>query len=85
MRLADAIALAARIGGHAPPRLRLPVPLLRVLAPAGRLIGQPGLGEIISASAGVTYWATADKARAELGFAPRDLETGLREVLGGPR
>jgi nucleoside-diphosphate-sugar epimerase len=29
----------------------------------------------------VTYWATDDKARRELGYAPRDLETGLKQTL----
>jgi nucleoside-diphosphate-sugar epimerase len=29
----------------------------------------------------VTYWATDDKARRELGYVPRDFETGLRETL----
>jgi hypothetical protein len=31
----------------------------------------------------VTYWAKDDKARRELGYAPRDLDTGLRETIGG--
>ena len=46
-----------------------------------RRIG-PNLGEIVSASAGVTYWATDAKARRELGYAPRDLEAGLTETFG---
>jgi nucleoside-diphosphate-sugar epimerase len=29
----------------------------------------------------VTYWAKDDKARRELGYAPRDLDTGLRQTL----
>jgi hypothetical protein len=41
----------------------------------------PNLRELISASDGVTYWASDDKARAELGYAPRDLDTGLTETL----
>ena len=45
-------------------------------------LGLPdNLGEVLSASAGVTYWATADKARRDLGFAARDLRTGLRDWL----
>jgi hypothetical protein len=31
---------------------------------------------------GVTYWASDEKARQELGYAPRDLPTGLRDTLG---
>jgi nucleoside-diphosphate-sugar epimerase len=41
----------------------------------------PNLRELISASDGVTYWATDAKARRELGYAPRDLETGLRQTI----
>jgi hypothetical protein len=29
----------------------------------------------------VTYWARDDKARRELGYEPRDLDTGLRETI----
>ena len=31
----------------------------------------------------MTYWATDEKARRELGYAPRDMDTGLRETLAG--
>ena len=41
----------------------------------------PNLRELIRVSDGVTYWATDDKARRELGFGPRDLETGLQDTL----
>jgi nucleoside-diphosphate-sugar epimerase len=56
---------------------------MRPLVPAGALVGRligtgPNLGEIISASDGVTYWATDAKARRELGYAPRSLDEGLR-------
>jgi len=30
----------------------------------------------------VTYWLSADKATAELGFAARDLETGFNDTFG---
>ncbi len=81
-RLRDAVEVAARIGGRRPPRLRLPTRLLRVMAPLGRLIGQANLAEVISGSAGVTYWATHDRATRELGFAPREIEQGLRDTFG---
>jgi nucleoside-diphosphate-sugar epimerase len=63
-------------------RLTMPAPLLEAMIPAGPLIGKlldtgPNLRELISASAGVTYWATDAKARAELGYEPRSLEAGL--------
>jgi nucleoside-diphosphate-sugar epimerase len=92
-RIREAIAIAADLGGHRPPRLAVPTTTLRALAPlAGRLspmlrsrLALPdNLHEVLSASAGVTYWATADKARRELGFEPRDLRSGLRDWLVPP-
>jgi hypothetical protein len=41
----------------------------------------PNLRELISASDGVTYWARDDKARRELGYAPRPLADGLRDTF----
>jgi nucleoside-diphosphate-sugar epimerase len=80
--LLDAMTVAAALAGRRPPRLRMPTVLLRVMAPLGRLIGQPNLRELISASDGVTYWASSAKAERELGFRARDLETGLRDTFG---
>jgi nucleoside-diphosphate-sugar epimerase len=79
--LGEAIAIAARIGGHRAPRLRIPNRLLAAMAPLGGLIGQPNLAEIVSASAGVSYLASSAKAESELGFAARDIETGLRDAF----
>ncbi len=81
-RLRDAIEIAALIGGQRPPRLRLPTRLLRLMAPIGRLIGQPNMVEVVTSSAGVTYWANHDRATRELGFAPREIEPGLRDTFG---
>lgn len=80
--LAEASAAAAALAGRRPPRLRIPSPVLRATAPLGRLIGQPNMREVVSASAGVTYWASHDKATRELGFAPRHIEAGLRDTFG---
>ncbi len=80
--LGEAIAIAARLGGHAPPRLGIPDGLLRIMAPLGPLIGQPNLAEIVSSSAGVSYLATSARAESELGFHARDLESGFRDVFG---
>jgi nucleoside-diphosphate-sugar epimerase len=82
--LREATAIAARIGGRRPPRLGLPDGLIRLMAPIGRFIGQPNLREIVDASSGVTYLASAAKAERELGFSARPLATGLAQVLGGP-
>ena len=80
--LGEAEAIAARLGGHALPRLRLPDGLLRAMAPLGGLIGQPNLGEVVTASSGVTYLFSPAKAEAELGFTARDIETGLADTFG---
>jgi len=80
-RLREALAIAARLGGKRLPRVAIPNGLLRVVAPVGRFVGQPNLRELVSASAGVTYWASSDKAERELGFAPRSLEQGLRDMF----
>jgi dihydroflavonol-4-reductase len=82
LRLAEATALAATLGGRRLPAIRMPTPLLRLMTPFGGLIGQPNLREVIAASDGVTYWASSAKARRELGFGARDLETGLRDTFG---
>ena len=79
--LGEAVTLAATIGGHRPPAIHVPTALLRAMAPVGGLIGQPNLRELVSASAGVTYWLSGDKATAELGFEARDLETGFNDTF----
>jgi nucleoside-diphosphate-sugar epimerase len=86
LRLGDAIALAARLGGRRPPALRVPTGVLRLLAPladrAGGVAGMPrNLSEVVRASEGVTYWASHDKAASELGWQPRGLEQGLRDTF----
>jgi nucleoside-diphosphate-sugar epimerase len=86
VRLIDALELAATLGGHGLPALHLPTGVLRAMVPlAGLLGGRFGLpadlSEVISAATGVTYWASHAKATAELGFAPRPLEDGLRATF----
>ena len=83
--LRDAVETAARVGGRRAPAVRVPTGVLKVLAGLGPLSGQPNLRELISASDGVTYWFSAEKAAVELGFAPREVETGFRDVFGAAR
>jgi nucleoside-diphosphate-sugar epimerase len=76
----------AQIDGKKPPKRALPTGVLKAIAPAGPVVGKimgmaPNMRELISASDGVTYWAKDDKARESLGYAPRDLDTGLRQTL----
>ena len=80
--LRDAIAIVARVGGRRPPRLRVPTPLLQAVAAIARLAGRPELAELVDASSGVTYWASAARAESELGFSARPIEDGLRDTFG---
>jgi nucleoside-diphosphate-sugar epimerase len=80
-RLGEALAVAAGLGGVGLPRMAIPNAFLRLAAPVGRFIGQPNLRETVAASVGVTYWASAEKAARDLGFAPRTLEDGLRDTF----
>ena len=82
----DLVEAVARVEGKKPPKRELPSGVIKLAAPAGPVLGKamgfpPNFKELISASDGVTYWAKDDKARRELGYSPRDLETGLRETL----
>jgi nucleoside-diphosphate-sugar epimerase len=77
---------AAEIGGQKPPRMTVPPLMLKAMIPIGRFVGPamglpPNFREMISAAHNVTYLARDDKARQELGYSPRDLETGLRETI----
>jgi nucleoside-diphosphate-sugar epimerase len=83
------IDTVARLAGRPAPRFRIPTSLVKLAIPAGPLVGRmmhtgPNLRELIAASDGVTYWATDAKARRELGYEPRTLEDGLRELVGRP-
>ena len=81
--VADAVA---DLTGHKRARLKLPSTVFKAATPFGSLVGRvtgtgPNLHEVIRASKGVTYWATSARAERELGYAPRGLDQGLRELL----
>ncbi len=85
--LGAAIQRAARAGGKGAPTWTVPSPALKALAPLSRVLARvakapPNLGEIVSASENVTYWASDDRARRELGYRPRSLDEGLAEMFG---
>ena len=87
LRFDDSIRIAARVGGHRPPRFALPAGLARLMAPINDAIGgfrgmPSNVAETIRASAGVTYWASHDKASRELGFLSRTLEQGVADTWG---
>ncbi|MGH2725181.1 MAG: NAD-dependent epimerase/dehydratase family protein [Actinomycetota bacterium] len=86
--LGGLIDSVAEVAGRRPPRVTVPPAMVKAGIPFGPLIGKlmgtgPNLRELIRAADGVTYWATDEKARRELGYAPRDLDTGLRQTLAG--
>jgi dihydroflavonol-4-reductase len=76
----------ASVSGKRAPRGSIPTWMMKSLTPVGPLVGKamglrPNLRELISSADGVTFWATHDKAIAELGYSPRGLEQGLRDML----
>ena len=77
-RVADAFAALARVTGRGLPRARLPYALLELGAAV-----RPGLREVVTSTKGVTFWASDARARSELGYSSRGLETGLRDTYGG--
>ncbi len=76
----------AHLIGRKPPSLRLEGRPFRQLAPVAGAIGSvvplPSLfSEEAIASLGATYMARSDKARTELGWTTRPLQTGLLETF----
>jgi nucleoside-diphosphate-sugar epimerase len=86
----ELLTVLAGVSGRRPPSRTVPTVVLRALAPFGRIVGPvlgfpPNLRELISSSDGVTFWASGAKARRELGWSPRPLEQGLRELAESTR
>lgn len=75
--------LAAGLG-RKPPR-NLPTGVIKAIAPLGPLIGPamgfpPNFNEIVN-SDGFTYFGSHAKATRELGYSPRPLDQGLKDML----
>jgi nucleoside-diphosphate-sugar epimerase len=84
--MGELVEKVSELSGRKAPKRELPPALMKLSIPIGPLVGRmlgfpPNLAELIRSSDGVTYWATDEKARRELGYAPRDLDTGLRQTL----
>lgn len=82
----EAIGVVAEVSGKKAPKRALPTGLMKALTPIGPVVGKlmgqpPNLRELISSADGVTFWASYDKARNELGYEPRGLQDGLRAML----
>ena len=85
-RLGTIVDTVADLTGHKRARFKVPSTVFKAVTPVGSLVGRvigtgPNLHEVIRASKDVTYWATSAKAERELGYAPRGLEQGLRDLL----
>ncbi len=66
--------------------MSIPTPMIKMMTPFGAAVGKvmgqpPNLRELISSSDGVTFWAKQDKAVEKLGYSPRSLEEGIRDML----
>lgn len=85
--LTDALSIAEKATGIPAPRLQVPPAMLKamsaVVGVVERVVTLPDAytSEGLRVSAGVTYLGTNEKARRELGYAPRSLEDGLPDVL----
>jgi nucleoside-diphosphate-sugar epimerase len=82
----DAIETVAGLTGRKAPKHAIPTPVMKAMIPIGPLVGKmmgqpPNLRELISSADGVTFWASYEKAKRELGYEPRGLEEGLRQLL----
>jgi dihydroflavonol-4-reductase len=85
--MGELVDKTCELSGRKPPRIPMPAAMMKLAIPIGPVVGKvmgfpPNLGELIKTSDGVTFWMTDQKARDELGFAPRELDTGLRQTLG---
>ena len=88
MNLKEGVDRICRAAGRKSPRFTLPEGALKLGLPFGRVIHRltglpPNMRELLR-NVGATFYATDDKARAELGYSPRDLDTGLREMFAAP-
>jgi nucleoside-diphosphate-sugar epimerase len=86
VRMRELVGELAAAAGRRPPRFTLPTALVRAAAPVGRFLGPamgfpPNLREVLTSSDGVTFWASAKKARDELGWTSRPLPVGLQELV----
>jgi nucleoside-diphosphate-sugar epimerase len=82
----EAIETVAKASGRKAPKRAMPTVVLKAMTPIGPLVGKlmgqpPNLRELISSADGVTFWASHEKATRELGYSPRGLEEGMRQML----
>jgi nucleoside-diphosphate-sugar epimerase len=82
----EAIETAAEAGGKKPPKITMPTPVIKALAPipgVPKLLSMPpNAKEVIRVMDGTTLFASSDRAKRDLGYAPRDVKAGFRETFG---
>jgi dihydroflavonol-4-reductase len=88
--LGELVDKVAKISNRKPIKLTMPAWAIKASVPVAPLVTKmmglpPNLRELIKTSDGVTYWATDAKARRELGYSPRSLEQGLRDMLAAEK
>jgi nucleoside-diphosphate-sugar epimerase len=82
----EIVTTVAELAGRKPPSRAMPTALVKAIAPLGSIAGPlmgypPNMRELISSADGVTFWASSEKAKEELGYAPRDLRTTIADTL----
>ena len=82
----ELIQTIAEVGGRKPPTRAVPTAVIKSIAPLGPLVGPlmgypPNMRELISSADGVTFWASSEKAKRELGYEPRDLRATITDTL----
>jgi dihydroflavonol-4-reductase len=82
----ELIETLAKVSGKTAPKRAIPTGLMKAMTPLGPVVGKamnqgPNLRELITSADNVTFWARHDKAMNELGYSPRGLEQGLRDML----
>lgn len=84
--LVEMVDFWAHLTGKPAPQLRIPAEMLRPLAPLmgkiGAVVPLPSVfSQEATATLGATYTATSDKARMQLGWQTRPLQTGMLETF----
>ena len=82
----ELIETIAQIGGRKAPKRAMPTGLIKAVAPLGPAVGPlmgypPNMRELVTSTDGVTFWASSEKAKRELGYSPRDLRATITDTL----
>jgi dihydroflavonol-4-reductase len=84
--LGDIFAMAARAGGKTPPRIKLPIAPLIPVALICEALGRFGIEPVVTretlAMARKKMFFSSDKARRELGYAPRAAAQAITDAVG---